>query len=405
MSRPDLLQTLAARCAERERAGLLRRLRTLDSAHGVRIHADGRELLSFCSNDYLGLAQDARVIAALKRAADECGVGGTSAHLICGHRREHAMLEEELSDWTRRERALLFSSGWLANLGAMQALLDGDGVCVQDKLNHASLLDAAKLAGGKLRRYPHADVAGAARQLDAPPDAATLLASDGVFSMDGDIAPLRELALLCKREGATLMIDDAHGLGVLGPQGAGSVAAAGLAQDDVPVLMATLGKAVGGMGAFVAGSAALIEGLTQFARSYVYTTASPPALAAATLEAAGIARSEDWRREKLVALIARFRAGASQLGLPLADSSTPIQPIVLGDAATTSVVSRALEAQGLMVTAIRPPTVPAGAARLRVTLSAVHEETDVDRLLAALTQAMKTAGYGAARKQTATGAN
>lgn len=405
MSRPDLLQTLAARCAERERAGLLRRVRTLDRMHGAHVSVGGRELLAFCSNDYLGLAQDARVIAALKRAADECGAGGASAHLICGHRREHAMLEEQLADWTRRERALLFSSGWLANLGAMQALLDGDGVCVQDKLNHASLLDAAKLAGGKLKRYPHADVAGAARQLDASRDAAALLASDGVFSMDGDVAPLRELAMLCKRDNATLMIDDAHGLGVLGPQGAGSVAAAGLPQDEVPVLMATLGKAVGGMGAFVAGSAALIEGLTQFARSYVYTTALPPALAAATLEAARIARSEDWRREKLTALIARFRAGASQLGLPLADSSTPIQPIVLGDATTTSAVSRALEAHGLMVAAIRPPTVSAGAARLRVTLSAAHEEADVDRLLAALAQAIKTAGNDAALAQAATGTN
>lgn len=403
MNRPDLLQMLSTRCAERERSGLLRRLRTFEHVRGVHVRVGDRELLGFCSNDYLGLARDARVIAALKRAADECGAGGASAHLICGHRREHAMLEEELADWTGRKRALLFSSGWLANLGAMQALLDGDGVCVQDKLNHASLLDAAKLAGGKLRRYPHADVAGAARQLDASPDAPALLASDGVFSMDGDVAPLRELATLCRRENATLMIDDAHGLGVHGPEGAGSVAAAGLAQDEVPVLMATLGKAVGGMGAFIAGDDALIDGLTQFARGYVYTTASPPALAAATLAAVRIARSEDSRREKLAAMIARFRAGASQLGLPLADSSTPIQPILLGDAGTTSAVSQALEARGLLVTAIRPPTVPAGAARLRVTLSAAHEETDIDRLLDALAQAMPI--EGAARKQAAAGAD
>ena len=383
--RLDLLQSLATRVAERERAGLLRRARTLDAAHGVRITIDGRELLNFCSNDYLGLAQDPRIVRALQNAANGCGVGSTSAHLVCGHRREHAQLEELLCEWTGRDAALLFSSGWLANLGAMQALLDRDSVCVQDKLNHASLLDAVQISGAALRRYPHNDVEAAARQLAGTPESSALLASDGVFSMDGDVAPLRELAVLCRQEGAMLMVDDAHGLGVLGPHGAGSVDETGLSPNDVPVLMATLGKALGCMGAFVAGSRALIEGLTQFARTFVYTTAMPPALARAACEAVRIAREEDWRREKLRVLITRFRQGAAQLGLPLMKSSTAIQPVVLGDAERALQASRVLEQNGFLVTAIRPPTVPAGKARLRVTLSAAHSEADVDRLLDALT--------------------
>jgi 8-amino-7-oxononanoate synthase len=381
-----LLQVLAARTAKRGREGLLRRAHTIDATHGVRVQIDGRELLNFCSNDYLGLARDSRIIKALQKAANECGVGSTAAHLVCGHQREHARLEEALCEWTGRDAALLFSSGWLANLGAMQALLDRDGVCVQDKLNHASLLDAAQLAGAALKRYPHNDAEAAARRLASIPGKPALLASDGVFSMDGDTAPLRELASLCQREGATLMVDDAHGLGVLGTRGAGSANDAGLSQQDVPVLMATLGKALGCTGAFVTGSHALIEGLTQFARTFVYTTAMPPALAAAACAAVRIAREEDWRREQLSALIVRFRDGAMQLGLPLMDSRTAIQPIVLGDPERAVAASRALEQNGLLVTAIRPPTVAAGKARLRITLSAAHDATDVDRLLDALAQ-------------------
>jgi len=392
MSRPDLLQRLALPTAERERAGLRRRLRAVEHARGTHIAINGRELLNFSSNDYLGLARHPKVVAALREAADEYGAGATAAHLICGHHREHAALEEELAEWTQRERALLFSSGWLANLGAMQALLDGDGVCVQDKLNHASLLDAAKLSGATLKRYQHADCGSAARQLAGAGDLPALLATDGVFSMDGDVAPLHELAALCAREGATLMVDDAHGIGVLGQEGAGSVVEAGLSQSEVPVLMATLGKALGTAGAFVAGSAALIEGLTQFARTYVYTTALPPALAAATRVAVRITRTEEWRREKLAALIARFRAGAQQLGLPLADSRTPIQPILLADAETTVRAAAYLESRGVLVGAIRPPSVPANGARLRVTFSAAHEEADVDRLLDALAKVLSRHG-------------
>ncbi|WP_019465743.1 8-amino-7-oxononanoate synthase [Dyella japonica] len=384
--RTDLLNRLATHTQQREQAGLRRRLHTVARADGMWVQRDGRRLLSFCSNDYLGLAQHPALVDALKRAADSDGVGSGSAHLICGHRAAHAALEEALAEWTGRERALLFSTGYMANLGVMQALLQRDDVCVQDKLNHACLIDGAQLAGAELKRYPHADVEGAARQLAARPGAASLLATDGVFSMDGDIAPLRELSTLCRREQATLMVDDAHGLGVLGPQGEGSVADAGLGQGDVPVLMATLGKALGCSGAFVAGSAALIDGLVQSARTYIYTTAMPPALAAATLAAVRLAQAENWRREKLHALIARFRSGAGQLGLPLMPSPTAIQPLLLGDARAALEASEALEQAGFLVTAIRPPTVPQGKARLRITLSAAHEESDVDRLLEAFSR-------------------
>ncbi|MBD8882151.1 8-amino-7-oxononanoate synthase [Rhodanobacter sp. 7MK24] len=382
--RPDLLQRLAAQTSERERANLRRRLRTIEHVEGPWLESGGRRLLGFCSNDYLGLAQHPQLIAALKRVVDDEGVGGASAHLICGHRREHAQLEEALAEWTGRERALLFSTGYMANLGTMQALLARGDLCVQDKLNHACLLDGAQLAGAELKRYPHADVAAAARQLQSRPQAAALLATDGVFSMDGDVAPLAGLAALCAREHAMLMVDDAHGLGVLGADGAGSVQAVGLGQREVPVLMATLGKALGCSGAFVAGSAAVIDGLMQFARPYVYTTAMPPALAAAARAAVEVARGETWRREKLQSLIARFRAGAMQLGLPLMTSHSAIQPLLLGDAQTALAAAQALEQRGLLVTAIRPPTVPQGQARLRITLSASHEDEHVDQLLDAL---------------------
>jgi 8-amino-7-oxononanoate synthase len=382
--RPDLLARLAVQTAERSQAQLQRRLRTVDKSEGPFIESEGRSLLAFCSNDYLGLAQDPRLIATLKKAANESGVGSGSAHLICGHRREHAALEEALAEWTGRERALLFSTGYMANLGVIQALLQRGELCVQDKLNHACLLDGAQLAGAVLKRYPHADVDAAKRQLRSDAEGCALLATDGVFSMDGDIAPLRELAAACASEHASLMVDDAHGLGVLGDHGAGSVMEAGLTQEDAPILMATLGKALGCSGAFVAGSATLIEGLTQFARTYIYTTAMPPALAAAAHCAVSLARNENWRREKLHALIQRFRRGAEQLGLPLMPSRTAIQPLMLGDAQRALDASRTLETEGLLVVAIRPPTVPQGQARLRITLSAAHEEAHVDRLLQAL---------------------
>jgi 8-amino-7-oxononanoate synthase len=383
-ARPDLLERLASAQAERARQSLVRRVRTVEAIDGATICIGNRRLLNFASNDYLGLAQHPALVGALTAVAARWGVGASAAHLLGGHRDEHAALEEALARWTGRERALLFSTGYMANLGVLSALLGADDLCVQDKLNHASLLDAARLSGCGLKRYLHADAHSAARQLEAQPDTAALIASDGVFSMDGDIAPLRELATLARAQRATVMVDDAHGLGVLGPEGAGSVAEAGLSQDDVPVLMATLGKALGVAGAFVAGSADLIDGLVQNARTFVYTTALPPALAAATRVAIDIARFEHWRRERLACLIAHFRAGAATRGIALLESRTPIQPVRVGDSAAALALSARLEEAGFFVPAIRPPTVPKGQARLRVALSALHSEGDVERLLDAL---------------------
>ena len=391
-TRPDLRARLAAASAQREREGLLRRVRVCDVLPGGRRVVGGKVLTDFCGNDYLGLASHRELLAALTRAAAAEGVGTGAAHLVSGHRGEHAALEEELADWTGRQRAVLFSTGVMANLGALQALLGAGAMpgretalCVQDKLNHASLVDGAQLAGAELRRYLHADVDGAARQLAASPDLPALLATDGVFSMDGDVAPLPALANLCRERGALLYVDDAHGVGVLGPHGAGSLAAAGLGASDAPVLMGTLGKALGCAGAFVAGDADLMDAIIQFARPYIYTTAMPAALAAATRAALRLVREDtEGRRERLAANIARFRAGAAQLGLPLMPSTTAIQPVVLGDAGSTLAAARQLERAGFLVVAIRPPTVPRGGARLRITLSAAHSEARIDALLEAL---------------------
>jgi 8-amino-7-oxononanoate synthase len=388
--RPSLLQRLDRICEERARAALLRRLRTVDAVDGAHVVVEGRRLVHFSSNDYLGLAGHPAIVEALSEGARQWGVGATAAHLLGGHRGEHAALEAELAAWCGRERALLFSTGYMANLGLMQALLEPRALCVQDKYNHVCLIDGARLSGARIRRYVHADVDSARRQLESDPAAAALLATDGVFSMDGDIAPLRALAELCRDQQATLVVDDAHGFGVLGPQGAGSVAEAGLGQHDVPVLMATLGKALGVAGAFVAGSAALIEGLIQLARTHVFTTAMPPALATATRRAVQLAREDSARRDTLALRIAQFRDGAQRRGIALSASRTPIQPILIGPSDRALHLSAQLEAAGYFVPAIRPPTVAEHTARLRITLSAAHSESDVEGLLAA----MAAAGMG-----------
>lgn len=382
--RPDLMQRLAAERLRREQAQLLRRVRTCMPQQGAWVLIDGQLQRDFSSNDYLGLARDPALVAALTRAAHASGVGAGAAHLLGGHRDEHAQLEAALAQWTGRERALLFSTGYMANLGVLAGLLEAGDLCVQDKLNHASLIDGARLSGATLRRYRHADVDGAARQLASLPQAAALLASDGVFSMDGDVAPLAQLATLCADTGALMLVDDAHGLGVFGADGAGSLAEAGLGQTQVPLLMGTLGKALGCFGAFVAGPAMLIEALVQGARSFIYTTAMPPALASATLTALGIARNDHERRARLHARIAQFRDGARTLNFPVLASRSAIQPVLLGSTEAALMASSRLAQRGFHVPAVRPPTVPAGQARLRVTLSAAHCEADVAALLDAL---------------------
>ncbi len=354
------------------------------TAGGVRVRVDGTDLLAFCSNDYLGLADHPRVVAAFVAASHEWGVGSGASHLVSGHCREHHALEEELAAFVRRPRALLFSTGYMANLAVVTALLGRGDRVFEDRLNHASLLDAGLASGARFSRYPHAGVGALAARMGRAGSGRTMVVTDGVFSMDGDVAPLAGLAAACRMHGASLFVDDAHGLGVLGATGRGSLEAAGVDGADVPILMGTLGKAFGTFGAFVAGSHELIETLLQTGRTYIYTTALPPAVAAASRASLRVIQDESWRRERTLQHVARFRSEAAKLGLRLLESGTPIQPVVLGSEADAVAASDALRARGLWVPAIRPPTVPAGSSRLRITFSAAHEASDVDRLLEAL---------------------
>ena len=376
---------LSARLAERRAANLYRQRPLLESPQGPLVQVDGRQLLAFCSNDYLGLANHPQVIEAWRAGAEKWGVGGGASHLVIGHSTPHHQLEEALAEFTGRPRALLFSTGYMANLGAVTALVgQGDSV-LEDRLNHASLLDAGLLSGARFSRYLHNDGVSLANRLRKV-IGNTLLVTDGVFSMDGDLADLPSLCAEARRANAWVMVDDAHGFGPLGATGGGIVEHFGLGLDDVHVLVGTLGKAFGTAGAFVAGSDDLIEALVQFARPYIYTTSQPPALACATLQSLELLRSEHWRREHLNALIKRFREGAQVIGLELMDSATPIQPILIGDSGRAMQLSQMLRERGLLVTAIRPPTVPAGSARLRVTLSAAHSLEQLELLLEALAE-------------------
>ena len=375
---------LAAVLAQKQADGLYRRRRTLSSAQGVRVVVDGRELLNFCSNDYLGLASHPTVIAAFQQAAARYGVGSGSSHLVCGHSAEHHALEEELAIFTGRERALLFSTGYAANTGIVQALVGRGDAVFEDRLNHASLIDGGLASGARFQRYRHNDVAHLKEQLENSSAAKKLIVTDGVFSMDGDVAPLAELAALAQQYDAWLMVDDAHGFGVMGAQGGGVAEYFGLGVQKLPVLMGTLGKGAGSFGAFVAGDNDLIEYLINTARPYIYTTALPPAVAAASRASLVLIRAGQGLRESLRERIAQFRNGASILGLDLMPSDTPIQPILLGSNERALAWSAALERQGCLVSAIRPPTVPVGQARLRVTLTAAHQVEDVDHLLQAL---------------------
>ncbi|QCI10320.1 8-amino-7-oxononanoate synthase [Pseudomonas putida] len=376
---------LSARLAERRAADLYRQRPLLQSPQGPQVVVDGQPLLAFCSNDYLGLANHPEVIAAWQAGAERWGVGGGASHLVIGHSTPHHQVEEALAELTGRPRALLFSTGYMANLGAITALVGQGDTVLQDRLNHASLLDGGLLSGARFSRYLHNDAASLQSRL-AKASGNTLVVTDGVFSMDGDLADLPALAEVTQAHGAWMMVDDAHGLGTLGANGGGIVEHFGLGIDQVPVLIGTLGKACGTAGAFVAGSDELIEALVQFARPYIYTTSQPPALACATLKSLELLRVERWRREHLAALIRQFRQGAEQIGLQLMDSPTPIQPILIGSSAQALRLSQMLRERGLLVTAIRPPTVPAGGARLRVTLTAAHSEAQVQLLLNALAE-------------------
>ncbi|HZQ72945.1 MAG TPA: 8-amino-7-oxononanoate synthase [Burkholderiales bacterium] len=371
--------------------GLLRRRLSLETAQGPRIGIGGRTYLAFCSNDYLGLAADPRIAEALVQAVRAYGVGSGASHLVTGHTAAHDELERSLAAFVGLERALFFGSGYLANLGVLGALAGRDDVVVSDALNHASLIDGIRLTRARVSRVPHCDAAAVERALaEAGAAHARFVVTEGVFSMDGDMPDLPRLLELCERHDAWLVVDDAHGFGVLGPRGAGVLEHFGLSSPRL-VYIGTLGKAAGVHGAFVAGAAALVELVLQRARSYIYTTASPAFLAAALQKSLAIIREEGWRRQKLVRLTKALQAGLARLPAQVGRSSSAIQPVLLGSNERALRASEMLRERGVVVTAIRPPTVPEGTARLRISLSAAHEEEDVRQLLDALGAALAEA--------------
>ena len=362
-------------------------------AQGVLLHIDKTPHLSFCSNDYLGLANDPQSNAVLQQAVAHYGIGAGSAHLVSGHQSAHQQLEQRLAKFTQREQALLFSTGYMANLGVITALVSRHDAIFMDKLNHASLVDAGLLSRAKIHRYRHGDMAHLAQLLRKSQARHRLIVTDGVFSMEGDIAPIPDLVALANKYQAWLMVDDAHGLGVLGEQGRGTLAQFNVDSDDVPILMGTLGKAFGGFGAFIAGDALLIDYLIQTARTYIYTTALPPALATAMTHTIETVEQADLQRAHLRHLIQTFKQLADEYAIPLLDSDTPIQGVILAQADIALAVSQQLYQQGILVTAIRPPTVPANSARLRITLSAKHTVAQVKQLIIRLKIAINTVIY------------
>ena len=374
---------LAAELAALETRGLRRMRRVLSSPQGARVTVDGREYTAFCSNDYLGLAADPRLAAAAHDGVDRYGVGAGASHLILGHGEAHHALEAALAAFTGLPRALLFATGYMANMGIVSALAGRGDAVFADRLNHASLNDAALVSRAAFRRYAHGDMTALARLLEHTKARRRLVITDAVFSMDGDLAPVPELVALCERYDAYLVLDDAHGFGVLGAGGRGVLEHFAVASPRI-VYMATLGKAAGVSGAFVAGDAVVIDTLIQRARSYIYTTATPPLLAQALLASLPLIAEEGWRRERLRELIVQLKRQLTGFPLPLMPSATPIQPLLVGGNDAALKLSAHLAAQGLLVPAIRPPTVPQGTARLRISLSAAHAADDVARLTAAL---------------------
>jgi len=374
---------------ERKAKSLYRSRQMLQTPQGANITVDGKRLLNFSSNDYLGLANHPEVIRSFQQAADEFGVGGGASHLVNGHSYHHHQLELELAEFCGRSRALLFCSGYMANVGIINALLHKGDAVFQDKLNHASLLDGGLLSGASFQRYLHDDAASLAKKLTRSDARRKLVVTDGVFSMDGNVACLPALVAAAEKHDAWLMVDDAHGVGCLGDSGGGCSELFRLNEQQVPVLVGTLGKAFGTAGAFVAGSDALIETLIQFARTYIYTTSMPPAIAAATRTSLALIKKETWRRAHLADLIEQFKQGCEAIGVVLLPSQSAILPIMIGDAKTALAASDRLSVLGVQVKAIRSPTVPVGQARLRVTLSAAHSKANVIQLLSALNSVFK----------------
>lgn len=384
---PPVIDRIRQRLPLLRSTGLWRERRMLDGPQGTVVNIDGREVINFSSNDYLGLANHPKLQEALAAGAKHYGVGSGASQLVCGYSDAHRCLEEKLCHHTGRDRALLFSSGYLANQAMVAALAGKSDQVIGDRLNHASLIDAALLSRARYRRYPHADVMALERMLETTGQQ-TLVTTDAVFSMDGDIAPLPAIVNACRQHNAMLAVDDAHGFAVLGERGGGTLEHFHLSQTEVPLLMATFGKALGTFGAFVAGDATLIEYLLQSARSLIYTTAPPPALVFATSAAIDLLQSESWRRQKLQHNIELFRRGAAEQGLALQSSVTAIQPLIVHDPGRAVTISNKLLEQGLLVAAIRPPTVPRDTSRLRIVLSAAHTETHITLLLDRLAEAL-----------------
>ncbi|MBI1423607.1 MAG: 8-amino-7-oxononanoate synthase [Gammaproteobacteria bacterium] len=385
------MKTTLQQFLDTQKANHLYRARAVvDSPQAAELLIDGKSYLNFCSNDYLGHANHPKLAEAFINGVRQYGVGSGASHLISGHSRAHHELEEALAAFVGRPRALLFSTGYMANLGVISALLNKGDHVFEDRINHASLLDGGLLSQARLQRYLHADARDLLNKLGASKAQTKLVASDGVFSMDGDLAPVKALASAAQRHNAWLMIDDAHGLGVVGERGRGVLELLSITNAEVPILVGTLGKAFGTFGAFVAGNDDLIETLIQKARSYIYTTALPPAIAVATLASLRLIDDEAWRRDRLRENVRLFRELASQAKIPLSDSETAIQPVILGDVEPTLQVSHGLKQQGILVTAIRPPTVPQGTARLRITMSAEHTSAQITRLI----ETLHTLGVG-----------
>ena len=379
-----IIERLEQKLADRKKQRLFRRQPTVTARQGTMITVDRRDLVNFCSNDYLCLSGHPEVVAAFKAGAERYGVGSGASPLLGGRLLVHQELERRLAAITGREAVALFSSGYLANLAVIISLVGRDDVIFLDRLSHASLIDAARLSAAKLIRYQHADPESLASAVGRFGNKRKLVLTDGVFSMDGDIAPLNTLSSVCVANGATLVVDDAHGFGVLGRRGGGILDALHITVAEVPILVATFGKALGVAGAFVAADRTIIEALIQFARSYIYSTALSPALASAVLTSLGIVERELDRREKLQHLIAYFRQGAKIRGLDLRGSETAIQPLIIGTADRALQISAQLANAGFFIPAIRPPTVPEGSARLRITLNTAHTEKQIDELLRAL---------------------
>lgn len=377
-----MLNTVLVKCLKHHNdAGLYRKRFILEQFDEITAYSQGKFYTAFTSNNYLGLAKHPDVIKAYQLGAEKYGVGSGSSSLVAGYQLPHQALEDAFANFLQRKKSLLFVSGYMANIGVMQALVKKHDIIFADKYNHASLIDASLLTKAKLKRYPHGNIGNLQAQLISPIQGQKIIVTDSVFSMQGDIAPLPQLAQLAKNNNAWLMVDDAHGIGILGNEGRGTLSHFNLGQQDVPILIIPLGKAFGCAGAIVAGDEYLIESLIQFARTYIYTTAMPPALACALLKSLAIIQQDTWRREKLQYLIRYFKQGARQRNLIFLPSDTPIQSLVTGDTKQTLFLQQALLAKGILVSAIRPPTVPANTARIRITLSCLHQEHHIDQLL------------------------